>query len=416
MIGALNKLLLVLPANTYRAKRFIQAAATLGIELTIATDSDFSPPDPVGAVLHRIDFCDPRAAGEELAKLAIQRGIASALAVDESGVEVAAWTNAALTGATSNLDGVLATRDKARLRAILSATGIAQPIFIEVNTASEAASSSSWMRYPVVVKPTKGSGSLGVTLAKDLAQLESGLDIARTVMEKMGFVGHRILVEEFIEGPEYAVEVLVVGSKAKILTIFEKPDPLVGPTFAETIYLTPARIQRSVAVAIQECVDAVALALDICNGPMHIEMRVTPEGACYPIDVASRSIGGRCSDALSFTMSATLEELILTNAVSGSLPDVAREHQASGVFMIPVESEGWLSSVSGIKAAEDVPFVQGVDISVAVGTRVTPLPWDNQYLGFIFAKAPGPAAVEKALRTARSLIGIAIERYPLAES
>ncbi len=416
MIGALNKLLLVLPANTYRAKRFIQAAATLGIELTIATDSDFSPPDPVGTVLHRIDFCDPRAAGEELAELARGRGIASALAVDESGVEVAAWTNANLTGTTTNLDGILATRDKAQLRAILSAAGIAQPIFVEANTAGDAISSSSWMGYPVVVKPTKGSGSLGVTLAKDLAQLESGLDIARTVMEKMGFRGRRMLVEQFIQGPEFAVEVLVVGAKAKILTIFEKPDPLVGPTFAETIYLTPARIQPSVAAAIGDSVDAVAQALGIQNGPMHIEMRVTRDGTCYPIDVASRSIGGRCSDALSFTMSATLEELILTNAVSGSVPDIAREHQASGVFMIPVESEGVLSDVSGIKAAEDVPFVQGIDISVAVGTRVRPLPWDNQYLGFIFAKAPGPAAVEKALRKARSHIGIAIERDPLAES
>ncbi len=416
MIGELKKLLLVLPSNTYRAQRFIQAAAKLDIELSIATDGDFSPPDPIGTIISNVGFCDAREAGQQLADIARHRGIDSALAVDESGIEVAAWANAFLRNEITNLDGILATRNKAQLRQILREAGVPQPAFAEVVSDADPTQNEQWVGYPAVVKPTKGSGSLGVTLARDIAELREGQLIAQGVMEKMGFVGYPTLVEEYIDGAEYAVEVLVVAGVAKILAIFEKPDPLVGPTFAETIYLTPARISKSTSEAMASSVAAVANALGIRTGPMHIEMRISAEGVCFPIDVASRSIGGKCSDALSFSFATTLEELILANAASGVIPDVDREHQSSGVFMIPVEAQGVLRAVSGIASAMQVPFVQGVEITLPLGTPVVPLPWDNQYLGFIFAKAPGPAAVEKALREARSRLEIIIARDCAIES
>ena len=412
MIGELTKLLLVLPSNTYRAQRFLEAATRLGIELVIATDSDFSPPGRLATVFDNISFCDAKAAGEQLAQLASTHKIESALAVDEAGIEVAAWTNAFLKNRVVNLEGLLATRQKTTLRKILTSAGVPQPRFIECSAATGALKSRSWSGFPVVVKPTKGSGSLGVTLAKDRRSLEKGLGIASNVMKEMGYLDHLSLVEEYIDGPEYAVEVLVIESKATVLAIFEKPDPLVGPAFAETIYLTPPRITKLRRDSIVECASQVAVALSITNGPMHIEVRITADGICVPIDVASRSIGGRCSDALSFAFSATLEELILRNAASIEIRSTARERQASGVFMIPVQSEGVLRNIRGVKNALAVRFIQGVEITIPNGTPLRPLPYDNQYLGFIFAKGPGPAGVEAALRQAHSLLNIEIERLP----
>ncbi len=410
MIGALDKLLLVVPSNTYRAQRFLEAARRLGVLVAIATDSEMSAPDHLGMVFDRLDFCDAPSAAEELASLARSYGITHALAVDEGGVEIAALTNASLTGSGQGLEGILATRDKAGLRTALSAAEIPQPRWVRLPAA--CSSDHAALRdigFPLVVKPTKGSGSIGVTLARNQNELARSVEIARAVGEEMKTRGNEILAEEYIEGEEYAVEGMIIHGAMNVLAIFEKPDPLVGPVFAETIYVTPPRTSGPTTEAIEATVSAVARALSLPDGPVHAEVRVGSDGRCVPIDVAARSIGGHCSDALSFAFSTTLEELILANALGQKLSSTDRERQASGVFMIPVEARGVLRAVSGVQEASRVRFVNGVEVTVPVGTPVRPLPWDNRYLGFIFAKAPGSGAVVAALREARRLLNFEID-------
>jgi biotin carboxylase len=196
MIGALDKLLLVVPSNTYRAQRFLEAARRLGVLVAIATDSEMSAPDHLGMVFDRLDFCDAPSAAEELASLARSYGITHALAVDEGGVEIAALTNASLTGSGQGLEGILATRDKAGLRTALSAAEIPQPRWVRLPAA--CSSDHAALRdigFPLVVKPTKGSGSIGVTLARNQNELARSVEIARAVGEEMKTRGNEILAE-----------------------------------------------------------------------------------------------------------------------------------------------------------------------------------------------------------------------------
>ena len=409
MIGALDKLLLVLPSNTYRARRFLESARKLGIQIAIATDSEMSAPDHLGMVFDRLDFCDPASAAEEVASLARSYGIGRALAVDEGGVEIAALANANITGSGRGLEGVLATRDKAELRRALASAGIPQPRSIRLPLDARDRPELGGMKFPMVVKPTKGSGSIGVTLARDATELARAIDIAAEVGREMRLPAGAMLVEEYVEGDEFAVEGMIIRGDLKVLAIFEKPDPLNGPVFAETIYVTPPRIEWDTVEAIERSVAEVVRALALPDSPVHAEVRLTPGGSCIPIDVAARSIGGHCSDALSFAFSTTLEELILANATGRTLSDTSRERQASGVYMIPVEAEGILREVRGVEAASRVRFVNGVEVTVPIGTRLRPLPYDNRYLGFIFAKAPGSAAVVGALRAARELVHFDID-------
>ncbi len=402
-----SQILLVLPANTYRAQRFLDAARKLDVGVVIATDSDFSPPDYSNSVIDSFSFCDPKLAGANLAAEAKRRGISRVLAVDEAGVEVAEWTRTALEGRSVANPGILATRNKASLRKILQKQGIAQPRQFQISQSDDLFSKE--IEFPVIVKPSKGSGSLGVTLANDYQELEFSLEIVNNLVVTTNIDRQQIIVEEFIPGDEYAVEVLVEDFNPMILAVFEKPDPLDGPYFAETIYITPPRLDTENLTNLEDTVLKCIVALGVKEGPIHMELRLTPSFTWVPIDIAARSIGGNCSDALQFTAAESLEELILKNVFAHKLSGITREHQASGVYMIPITKAGTLKQVDGIDEANKVRFVNKIEITLATGSKVLPLPYDNQYLGFIFAKAPTTTAVEKALREAYAQLDIKIE-------
>lgn len=401
------QVLILLPANTYRASRFLEAAKKLNLEIVIATDSDFSPPDYSESIIDGVDFFDPESAGRFLAKEALARNISRIVAVDEAGVEVAEWIRAIQNGTDNPNPGVLATRDKRQLRTLLAKSGIIQPRQY-FNLGLDELNQSD-ITFPVVVKPTKSSGSLGVTRANNHIELLDSIKIATQAIQQTNIQNQSLIVEEYIHGSECAIEIIVENGIGKILAIFEKPDPLEGPAFAETIYLTPPRFDAKSIQELESTVAACVDALNITEGPLHIELRKRDGLTWVPIDIASRSIGGNCSDALNFSDNVSLEELILQNALSIDTKGVQRERQASGVFMLPVDKPGTLVKVTGVEAAKNIQFIQKVDITLAVGTKVEPLPNDNQYIGFIFAKAPGATAVEKALRDARAQIIVHID-------
>jgi biotin carboxylase len=219
------------------------------------------------------------------------------------------------------------------------------------------------------------------------------------VQEECAGDAERFLVEDFIPGIEVSVEGLVTEGGLHVLTLFDKPDPLDGPFFEETIYVTPSRLPRATQEAVTQATARATAALGIVSGPVHAELRINDDGI-YPIDIAARSIGGLCARTLTFGTGMSLEEIILRQATGAPIDSFDREEQASGVMMIPIPRSGTLHEVEGIAAAEGVSGVSEVTISIRVGRPVLALPEGAEYLGFIFARADTPEEVESALREA----------------
>jgi hypothetical protein len=216
------------------------------------------------------------------------------------------------------------------------------------------------------------------------------------------------LVEDFVGGPEVALEGLVTGGRLHVLTIFDKPDPLDGPFFEETIYVTPSRLPDAAQAAIAACAQAAVTSLDLREGPVHAELRWNEQGV-WLIELAARPIGGRCSAALRFGEGVTLEEIIVRHALGMDLPPLEREARPSGVMMIPVPRSGTLRAIRGQTDAARVPGIDAVQLTVAPGQTLVAWPEGSRYMGFIFAHGDAPQMVEAALRAAHERIELVIE-------
>jgi biotin carboxylase len=266
--------------------------------------------------------------------------------------------------------------------------------------------------YPCVVKPLALAASRGVMRADNLEQFvvafERLISILRGIEHGVGTpLGDQILVEGFIPGGEVAVEGMLIAGELQVLAIFDKPDPLDGPYFEETIYVTPSRHPQEVQAEIVEATVQAVAALGLSEGPIHAEMRVNDQGA-WILEVAPRSIGGYCSRALRFGSDAALEELILQHALGRPLTSTEPASPASGVMMIPIPKAGILCEVQGVERAQEVPGIEEIRLTLPVGQAVVPLPEGSQYLGFIFSRAENPQDAEAALRQAHARLRFVI--------
>jgi biotin carboxylase len=268
-----------------------------------------------------------------------------------------------------------------------------------------------------VLKPLFLSASRGVIRAgnseqfvaahRRIAAILKQPDVAR----RGGDLAQRLLVEGFIPGAEVALEGMLVNGAFQLLAWFDKPDPLDGPYFEETLFVTPSRHPADVQQRAQEAVGAAARALGLRTGPVHAELRLDPAGgrlAPMLVELAPRSIGGHCSRSLVFGAGLSLEELILRQALGLAAGVPQRESLASGVMMLPIPREGILHGVAGQDAARAIPGIAGLEIGIANGQPVVPLPEGHRYLGFLFAKGPTPAQVEAALRSAHGCLSFDI--------
>ena len=272
---------------------------------------------------------------------------------------------------------------------------------------------SRHQRYPVVLKPTFLAASRGVIRADDPGQFVhafrriAALLDRPDVKDKGRDAARSILVEEFVPGFEVAVEGLLVGGRLIVLALFDKPDPLDGPYFEETLYVTPSRLSKETQRAIEATTADAARTVGLREGPIHAELRVDGHGP-WLIELAARSIGGLCSRALRFGTGLSLEEVILRHALGGDVRDVRRESSASGVMMIPIPGAGLLAGVSGLESARGVKGIEEVTISATIGQPVVPLPEGSSYLVFIFARAASTDRVEAALREAHQRLAFDI--------
>jgi hypothetical protein len=147
----------------------------------------------------------------------------------------------------------------------------------------------------------------------DLAGLQEAVTRIEAIQAEAGIEGERLLFEEYLDGPEVAVEGLLSVRGLEVLAIFDKPDPLDGPFFEETLYVMPSRHDAVVLADVVAQLEAATGALGLAFGPIHAELRLTPSGAKV-IEVAARSIGGLCGRALKFGMLAQSLEVLLLRA------------------------------------------------------------------------------------------------------
>ncbi len=409
-----KRVLALMTTATYRAAAYVAAAEALGVQLTVGTDRpDLLAGLNPGASL-TLDYGQPDAGAARIQSFAKTFPIDAVAPVDDETLILGAMAAEALGLPYHPVEAARATRSKYELRKTLSEEGLPSPAFRLVSAQDDPERISARIRYPCVLKPTFLAASQGVIRANDAAEFAQAYRRIGAILEEPenvargGAEARMILVEDYLEGVETAVEGLVVRGEVHLLAIFDKPDPLEGPFFEETIYVTPSRLPDETQRRIREETIRAARAIRLRDGPLHAELRVDGAGQVWTIDVASRSIGGKCSRALSFGGGATLERLILSQALGVAPPSIEREKAASGVMMIPIPEAGVLKRVEGVEKARAVAGVEGIDISIHVGGRVTPLPEGDRYLGFIFAKGKNPEEVEAALRVAYGEIAFKI--------
>jgi len=385
-------ILLVAATTGYQTRAFADAARRLGLALTLATDRCHILENPWGDDAVPVRFDAPAEAAAALAEALRGRQIAGIAAVADRPAVVAAFTAERLGLRWHSSAAVSVCRNKFRMRELFASAGLPVPWF-----GLAEADASVPRRYPCVLKPLGLSGSRGVIRADNDTEYDAALRRIRRIVGP----AEAIQVEEYIPGREFALEGLMTDGQLQTLAIFDKPDPLVGPLFEETIYVTPSRqpaaIQRDIA---ETCVRACR-ALGLSHGPVHAEMRVNGD-AVYMLEIAARPIGGLCARAVRFQM--PLEELILLHAIGEAPRDLKPARPASGVMMIPVPRAGVLQSVSGIEEGLAVPGIDDIVITAKRGETLVPLPEGASYPGFIFASGEDAGSVERALRTAHGAL------------
>jgi biotin carboxylase len=406
-------LLLLLPTTTYRTEAFVEAATRLGVELVCASErpSTFEALAPDS--LLTLDFTDPAGSAETIARFAQRRPVDAVVPVDDLTTVVAAAVSQRLGLKANSLPAVSTARDKHAMRRCLVGAGVPVPRFRLVRLADDPALPSVEIEYPCVLKPLALSASRGVIRANDAPEFVAAFHRISAILEMTDVslpdeARRALLVEEFIPGVEVALEGLLVGGTLHVLAIFDKPDPLDGPFFEETIYVTPSRLPEATQARIAAVTRDACSALGLTEGPVHAELRVNERGP-FVLEVAPRAIGGLCSRTLTFGTGLSLEELILCHALGRPLESLERERRAAGVMMIPIPRAGRLTAVHGTAAAAAVPGIEEVVITMHPGQDVVPLPEGWRYLGFIFARAETPDAVEQALRQAHARLHFAIE-------
>jgi hypothetical protein len=428
----------------YQTRSFSETAERLGIQLVFATDRCHVLEDPWRDGAIPIHFHDEPGSVAAILESARQHPIDGVLAVGDRPTVIAARVAAALGLAGHPPEAAAIARNKERTRDCLRAAGLSVPSFIRASVNDDPARLAAAVSYPCVIKPVALSGSRGVMRADTAGELVDRFERLRALLQSPDIRAERqdaheiVLIETFVPGREYALEGLLHHGHLQVLAIFDKPDPLDGPFFEETVYVTPSLAPPSVQAGIERAIGSAAAAIGLRHGAVHAECRVNDAGV-FVLEAAARPIGGLCAQSLRFTRAARragvmaaldtrnpfpggirsrlpdagpeipLEELLLRHAVGEDPTAYTREQSAAGVMMIPIPRRGVLKHVDGTDAARQVPNVVDIRVTAKADQMLVPLPEAASYLGFIFARAATPAAAERALRDAHARLTFAID-------
>jgi len=412
--------LLLATTTGYQTRMFAEAAASLDVELVYATDRCDHLDDPWRDGAIPVRFHEEWRSVDVVLKALELRPVSGVLVVGDRPSVMAAQVMRLLGLPGHSPEAAAIARDKRRSRERLKAAGLPVPEFFTVPAAVEPSSLLPRVTFPVVIKPTVLSASRGVIRADDALSFVTAfarvqrLLASSEVRELRDPEADVIQIESYIPGVEYALEGLLEHGVFQTLAIFDKPDPLDGPFFEESIYVTPSRADAGTQQQITETVQRAAKAVGLHHGPVHAECRVNDAGV-YVLEVAARLIGGLCARALRLVTagepSIGLEQLLLRHALGETASDWRREAEASAVMMIPIPRSGVLRGVTGVDEAKAVPGVDDVLITAKPDQHLLGLPEGASYLGFIFAHAPAPEAAEQAVRAAHACLRVTIDPW-----
>lgn len=377
----------------------MEAARALDVDVVRALDLPPQLADEWDVPL-KTDFASLESATSAIVEYAREHPLDAIVAVDDSATLLAASAAAALGLPHNPQEAAEAARDKGIMRTLMSAGGAPCPVFRRFHLTDDPRQIARKVTFPCVVKPLRLSGSRGVIRANSPEDLAAAFARTKRLLLSEGYHEEQtdILVEDFIPGVEVALEGLLEDGSLRTLALFDKPDPLDGPFFEETIYVTPSRLPVETQEAVSSAVAVAAKSIGLRDGPVHAELRVNEHGP-WMLEIAGRSIGGLCSTVLEFGAGMRLEEILLRHALGMETQALDRAG-AAGVMMIPIPRAGILHGIEGVERACATPHVTGVEITARLRSPIIPLPEGASYLGFIFARADDPATAEAALRAA----------------
>jgi hypothetical protein len=417
----MKRVLLLATTTGYQTRMFGEAAVRLQARLMFATDRCDQLEDPWWDAAIPIRFQHEAESVEVLRRAIQDQPIDGVLAVGDRPTVLAAHAARLASLPGHSAESAAAARDKRLTRERLEAANLPVPWFMSASVRDEPHRLLPRVAFPCVIKPTVLSGSRGVIRANDAREFLAAFERVRRLLASTDVralqdeAASTIQIEEYLDGSEYTVEGVLEAGVLRTLAIFDKPDPLEGPFFEETLYVTPSRLPDARQHAIVHAVARATEALGLHHGPVHAECRVNSRGV-FVLEVAARPIGGLCARALRFVhhdgRHATLEELLLRHAMGEPLGAWRREKAASGVMMIPIPREGIYRGIEGIDEARHVGGIDDVVITAKPDQRLVPLPEGASYLGFIFARADKPADVEAALRLAHARLRFMIDIAP----
>ena len=412
----MTRVLLLSTTTGYQLRSFNDAAEQLGIELVFATDRCQQLDDPWRDRALAVRFHEEAASIESIVAEARRSAFQGVLAVGDRPTILAARVAARLGLPGNSPEAATASSNKLAARQRLAAAGLAVPSYFTLPAVGDGrrAAADSRIAFPCVLKPLGLSGSRGVIRADSPAEWAAAFDRISALLARVDVRAARsgleseVLVERFIPGNEFAVEGVLTDGDLQVFTIFDKPDPLDGPFFEETVYVTPSSLGPTSQCGLVSTIQQATDALGLWHGPIHAECRVGPDGV-FVLEVAARPIGGLCSKALRFADGSTLEHVLLRHAIGEDVRALARESVASAVMMIPIPKRGWLKRVDGEAAARAVPGVEDVHITARIGQLLERLPEAGSYLGFIFARAASATDADAAVRAAHARLSFTIE-------
>jgi len=416
----MSRLLILASKLGYQTRSFAEAAKALGVDVVFGSDRCHQLEDPWsdGAIALRFD--QPEESARRIVQQSLVRPVNGLIALGDRATTTAAYAARALGIAYNSPQAVENCRSKLRQREILRDAGLPVPGFFSFRLDKKLDRVLPRVQFPCVVKPLRLAASQGVIRANNPEEFQAAVArIAALLKSPEIQVTHeeeldRLLVERYIPGKEVAVEGLLTRGSLRILGVFDKPDPLEGPYFEETIYIMPSRLPDEMYDRVLDCAAATVRALGLTHGPVHAEFRVN-EQVPWVLEAAPRPIGGLCSRALRFGPERKLlEEILVRHALGMPGSDLEREDGASGVMMIPVPKSGVFEKVDGEKQARATPGIEDVQITARLHDFIAAWPEGSSYLGFIFARGKAPDEVESALRLALGHLKFEIvERLPV---
>ena len=404
-----DRVLVIAPHGSYRTAPFINAAKQLNVDVLIASQGEHSIVAEYVQGLH-LDFQDEQQALATILTEAKKQPFCGVIGTDDTTTELAARVAVKLKLPHNDPQAVKIAQRKDLARLSLKKAAVKIPQFDLLTTTKPLAKQTIHINYPAVIKPVALSASRGVIRVNNKQELEQAFErvtkMLAAELQIESSVRETLLLEEFITGKEVAIEAMLHRGKLDVLAIFDKPDPLDGPFFEETYYLTPTSFPKKIQHEIKQTVLKSCHAYGLSEGPVHAECRINENGV-WILEVAARTIGGMCGRLLSLGTGHSLEELVLLHAM-GKRVEIKTVDSAAGVLMIPIPAAGILKRIEGLLEAQRIPFINEVSIEVRDGYELIPLPEGNSYLGFIFAEAPTVQEAEQALRDAHDCLNIVI--------